>query len=119
MTAQKTRWLTVLYGAVLLGALIASSLCAWQPPPRIGLVDIHRIEVGMSQAEVEAVLGGPPGDYCTTVKVFFQVACDMSAWPEDCRRARWTSDDGGVDVGFDESGKVKVIVTLYSRSRPG
>src|SRR5947209_4405380 len=45
---------------VLLGVLLPVLL---PRPSKVTRAAFERIEVGMNQKEVEAVLGGPPGDY--------------------------------------------------------
>ena len=65
--------LLVLVGLVLAAALVvlaALGLHAYrQKLARDWLIDqehYERIKLGMSQAEIEAILGGPPGDFRTT-----------------------------------------------------
>jgi hypothetical protein len=54
-----------LFGALAgLAILVAAgALVLWPRPDRITQENFDRIRAGMSRAEVEAVLGGPPGDY--------------------------------------------------------
>ena len=52
--------------ALAVGVVVAAAaVVLWPRPDRITQENCDRIEKGMSQAEVEAILGGPPGDYTT------------------------------------------------------
>ncbi len=76
---------------------------------------VQRIPIGMRQAEVEAVLGGPPGDFTTRWMRF-----------EDLRRApgrrasgrweRWAGNHGQIQVCFDGEGKTNAV--CFSRGAP-
>jgi hypothetical protein len=52
-----------LFALVVIGAFVL-----WPQEDRITWQNCDRLKEGMSRAEVEAILGGPPGDY-TTVPV--------------------------------------------------
>jgi hypothetical protein len=61
-----------------------------------------RIKEGMSQAEVEAILGGPPGDFRTKPVEYWHTCplphdfeCDGGRWEW------WTGDDGQIELLFD------------------
>src|SRR5437016_1643695 len=60
-----------------------------------------RIKPGMTQAEVEAILGGPPGDFRTHDT--FRMCVDLSRWRDDGRQVEreedWVGDQGEVLVG--------------------
>jgi hypothetical protein len=63
-----------------------------------------KIREGMTQAEVEALLEVPPGNYSTTV-----TAVRGTTWrasQNDARLEEWWSDAGVVRVYFDRSDKV-------------
>jgi hypothetical protein len=113
----------VLTGLVLAAALAAGAVAFRPRPDRITEEILNRIEEGMSPAETEAVLGGPPGDYRTvsTMMDTDGIPCvivdiDRSAAaadryfaldPEGCRvQAAWFGNEGYVQIGF-ESGTVK------------
>jgi hypothetical protein len=87
------------------------------PPQHVSRADFDRIQAGMSLADVEVLLGGPPGDY-RTVEVDLDVSGGspefhnvMSA-PEVLlgkRRFRhewWQGNSGNVWVCFDENDRV-------------
>jgi hypothetical protein len=51
---------------VVLAVVIAAGAAAlWARPAQVTRASCDRIRVGMSRAEVESLLGGPPGDYRT------------------------------------------------------
>jgi hypothetical protein len=54
--------------AALAGLAVVVAAGAWLLWPRQDRItpeNLDRIELGMTRAEVEAILGGPPGDYRT------------------------------------------------------
>jgi hypothetical protein len=51
--------------AVLAVVLAAGAFVLWPPPERVTWENFERISVGMSRADVVAILDGPPGDYTT------------------------------------------------------
>jgi hypothetical protein len=66
---------------------------------------------GMSQNEVETILGGPPGDYTTRPTVFYsqegQCLQPVDQSVEDTTSLHeeiWFSDDGAIMVRFDDKG---------------
>jgi hypothetical protein len=113
------RWrLLVLAGLVLLvavGAWGVRERREWNRKlARSRLIDSEhfiRIERGMSQAEVEAILGGPPGDF-RTAEVF-----NFGATPSEPvgRRETWSGNEGEIDVDFGEDG---VIFSAFTVTMP-
>jgi hypothetical protein len=65
-----------------------------------------RIKKGMTQAEVEAIFGVPPGVYTKKQHFFFDMRSLSMLGPGE-RVATWTGDQGWVDVVFDEHGAVE------------
>jgi hypothetical protein len=65
-----------------------------------------RIKLGMSRAEVEAVLGGPPGDF-TTEDVSYKVPDSDLAIFTVGPYEFWAGNDGDIWVAFDEQGDVR------------
>jgi hypothetical protein len=55
-----------LIGLATLLVVILVGLSFWQGPGPINRYQYAKIQVGMSRAEVEEILGGPPGPYYTT-----------------------------------------------------
>ncbi len=64
---------------------------------------VARIQPGMTKAEVERLLGGPPGDYTTRSMVW---ALEISRLVPPGTPASWLSDEGEATVYFDEEGLV-------------
>jgi hypothetical protein len=71
-----------------------------------------RIKEGMSQAEVEAILGGPPGDFTTGAVVYSPLGAviysplfaDLSS--SHVREEVWDGNEGEILVCFDKQGAV-------------
>ncbi len=95
---------------VLLLALVTSLWVLARPRPhRINREGFDRIEEGMTQREVEDILGRPPGDYTDRRETlpdgrWKYVAGWMRGHPSYPRE--WLSDDGRVMVFFDKGGCV-------------
>jgi hypothetical protein len=58
----------------------------------------------VSQAEVEAVLGGPPGDFTTETVGY--IIDGMASGPRT-RWEDWSANQGLIAVAFDERGRVQ------------
>jgi hypothetical protein len=105
----------VLVGVALAVAVIvpaAVELHAYrQKLARGRLIDrdhFDRITEGMSRAEVEDILGGPPGDFRTkpveyshTCALPLDFECDGGRWEW------WTGDDGRIELLFDRQDKMR------------
>ena len=98
MTKRRLVWA----GVVLLLA-VAACFILWQlfgKSNSVNLANHWRIRGGETLAEVEAILGGPPGDYTSTPG---QKRFRLNVWYE--RSETWVSDEGMVIVGFDTDGR--------------
>jgi hypothetical protein len=88
-------------------ALVLTGHVGWRafapPRHRITADSIRAIRGGMTLAEVETLLGAPPGDYSTTGKGV--VGRDASPLPTWYYKS-WSADDAGVTVWFDNEGWV-------------
>jgi hypothetical protein len=62
----------------------------------------ERIKDGMNQAEVEAILGGPPGDFRTTSALILEHGGNPAY-----RHELWIGNQGRVHVEFDEHSTVQ------------
>jgi hypothetical protein len=69
-----------------------------------------RIKKGMTQAEVEALLGGPPGDFTTKELIFLGPTSCMLVAGE--RREYWAGDRGMLEVSFNEADGTVVAAFL-------
>jgi hypothetical protein len=58
---RRRKLLVALAGLAVVGA--AGAVVLWRRSAHVTRASCDRIRVGMSRAEVEAILGGPPGDY--------------------------------------------------------
>jgi hypothetical protein len=96
---RRRKLLVALAGLAVVGAALAGKMLALElraRPIRITRENYHRIRYGMSRARVEAILGGPPGDYSThPVEEFVEGGQVTSKY-------RWLDDSGAVHVWFDE-----------------
>lgn len=85
---------------------LLSVLLALATPARCPVTEAacERITVGMTVAEVESILGGPPGDY-RTMPVPHPSLSSKDGGIFDLRD--WCGNQGGVEVFFDASGRVQ------------
>ena len=109
------KWLARLGAFGLLAALAAGvALCMswWTAGPghSVNRETAARLRNGMSWAQVETILGAPPGDYATGVRR----RPDNLAWDEVAQVAQWASDDVFVAVLFDDRLMVESI-SLHPR----
>jgi hypothetical protein len=65
-----------------------------------------QIEIGITQCEVEAILGVPPGDYHHTGVPYPTGNNGAMNWNGSVRTESWWGDEGYIKVGFAESGQV-------------
>jgi hypothetical protein len=67
----------------------------------------ERIRCGMSRSEVEAILGGPSGDYRTAGTAYLPATTPLG-WDEaDFPDSVWKNDSGAVWVLVDSAGRVE------------
>jgi outer membrane protein assembly factor BamE (lipoprotein component of BamABCDE complex) len=125
----KRKRLLILGDAALAAALIvlaALQLHAYRPNlaqnlARSRLIDpahCRQINKGMTRAEVEAILGGPPGVYCTEyVGYGFVVQVGDCGFVDGDTVGTWVGNEGVISVGFDKQGRAKWLV-FEEASRP-
>ena len=104
------RWLLLLvFLAITASAILWVRAARHQP--RISIDSYNQIQEGMSQAEVEAILGGPPGDYSSRkwageTRVGFPGGI-LSIGPLDNDRAKnWSGEELTITLWFDPAGRV-------------
>ena len=85
------------------------------PDPPVSTARFAKVQKGMTQAEVEELLGGPPGDYQTGRGSGMFVIDFLS--PGDSVSKEWTGDDGVALVAFDRSGRVVTCQFFESARR--
>ena len=106
-------------GGVCLFLLMVSWFWALKPAPsRISAGTLDKIQPGMARAEVEELLGGPPGDYSRQQMIYDPEDpfvptgqaddAELSLSPED----QWRGERLMIVVDFDGAGKVKWAVGL-------
>jgi hypothetical protein len=87
------------------GIVIALLLPRSESP--VNSTNVARIQLGQSEAEVEEILGGPPGDYRRGSRsMTFDVALD--AIPPNVLK-RWRGDEGLALIQFDPDGRVIAV----------
>jgi hypothetical protein len=108
--AMKKKWLLILFAGVVAVSVVVVLLgvSKWKrshdPGRFIDREHWEAIQEGMSQAEVEALLGQPPGEYLTAPVVYTEPWIE---WPEGERAEDWAGNEGLIRVYFDEAGKVE------------
>jgi hypothetical protein len=84
---------------------LAVGLAAWLQflnARPVRLANHRDMQPGMTLAEAEKILGGPPGDYSSAPgQTHFRLNVRVNGQSET-----WISDDGIIIVGFDEEGRV-------------
>jgi hypothetical protein len=119
---MRRKWVLLLgAGAVLLAAGVAVRWWLLRPPePLFNPARYHRLQKGMSEKEVEAILGCPAGDYLphgvdeTGMEVTALPVERSGSWPEGGevwpwkrmgRWKEWWGDTYLIMVCFDENGR--------------
>jgi hypothetical protein len=106
VTALKRR---VILGLGFLACLGLLSLLAWWitlPTHQITEENIAKIEMGMTEVEVESVLGVPAGNYARQrTEMDFMIGRRLRALSPHCKD--WIGDEAGVRVAFDANDRVE------------
>jgi len=95
--------------ALLLAGYVTLRLTA-PPRHRITQENIEAIRVGMSEDEVEAILGVPAGNYCS-FECFYSYPAFARQEPTDLpgNKKEWVGEDNCIRVRFDDSGRVAAM----------
>jgi hypothetical protein len=104
MPRDRTQLALICLPVVLAVAVITTAVVLFITSPRRPMAsqaDCDRIEIDMTRAEVEHVLGGPPGDYRTWHTIPPPLGIRDKYWDE------WQGDGGMVYVRFDKDGPVR------------
>jgi hypothetical protein len=100
MRRDRTQLVLISVPVVLAVAAISTTVVLYFTLPRRPMAsksDCDRVLIGMTRAEVEHVLGGPPGDYRTRPS---KPPLSWFAFGDE-----WQGDGGMVFVQFDEDGR--------------
>src|SRR4051812_21014952 len=107
MSSRRRRLLVGLALLVAVGLVGAGAVAGLTPWVRIDEETFQRIKRGMSRAEAEALLGGPPGDYATgrvtTIRPFWtdRLFIDLQVWSGDAGKMYvWFDSVGVCDAKF-------------------
>jgi outer membrane protein assembly factor BamE (lipoprotein component of BamABCDE complex) len=105
---SRARWLTVVVAGIALASL---SVAVWNVIGHYSTVRRHhleRVEIGMTRAEVEALLGGPPGDYRTNPERFSISHHSLAQFrlEEAYAKDDWIVDEAMIQVWFDANDRV-------------
>jgi hypothetical protein len=92
----------LLWTGIAAGLAVALYFLVRPPAPKHNFdrTSFEKINKGMTLAEVEAILGGPPGDYTTRPTIS---ECDVGWGPGE---KEWVSDEGAISVWFDPEGRI-------------
>jgi hypothetical protein len=95
--------------------------CSWrQRLARGRLIDSNHykwIELGMRRSDVEALLGGPAGDFRTRC-VDYGASTRPSEFPEGPCTKHWMGDQALIQVDFNEYGGACVVAYAPAKSPP-
>jgi hypothetical protein len=108
--ARKRPLALVVVGTSLTAAITAAAFVVLHPRSlHIDQKHFGRIAAGMAKPEVEAILGGPPGDYTDRRSVSSPLYYYF--WPNASLHGEsyegWVADGGGIVVVFDADHRVK------------
>lgn len=102
---------------------VAAVTCYFLLAPRhpVSWYGYNRIELGMTEAEVEKVVGLPPGWYEPMPEGEYQVLVHEQAASRGRTSGKgysWVSSRGHLDVNFDDHGKVVGVSFTPTRHVP-
>jgi hypothetical protein len=106
---QRRFWVAAL---IIAFVLIMCQVASWcKPSGRMTPRAAATIRAGMTEKEVEQILGGPPGDYRTRTAIYGGLMAIPAGVLENAEQKRtygrtWTGNEVQVDVLFDQSGRV-------------
>lgn len=99
---------------VLLAVAVGLAVALWPwPAPRVYIdeADLQRVQAGMTEAEVEGLLGCPEGNYITEDDVWpVRAVCGMVRAPQPGEVTRsWTTNAWWITIEFDNRGRVRDV----------
>jgi hypothetical protein len=103
---RRQRWRVrdwIVYGVLILTTLVLAYLHVAAPPPSISCDSYELITAGMTEREVERIVGTRPGGYGE----FSGPDAELSQkWSAPLRWSDWGNDYGILSVGYDADGRV-------------
>ena len=99
---------TIVCIAICLVGIAILAFVDFKSGPRLATENFEKIEKGMTLAEVEALLGGPPGNFGRNDGGSRGPTGDGFKRPRDARQLRWHDDDNCFDIYFDARDRVIV-----------
>jgi hypothetical protein len=93
-----------------LAALVVAACRFIQPPPRIDQASYEMIQIGMTEREVEALIGAPAGDYGVG-QGWYAIGDHFYSVSDPCEpdESRWIGQGHAIVVRFDSKGKVDLV----------
>ncbi len=90
----------------VLGLFAVALFLLWPGPDPGTRATYDRIQNGMTESEVEAVVGLPPGDYATAPTEYDRGTAGFEEFKAIPGLVQWSGDEGTILVGFDFSWRV-------------
>jgi hypothetical protein len=97
-------WLALVTAGLFVILILAGVL-----RPRLQVANYPSIRPGMTAAQVEEFLGGPPGDYGWWWLGSTFMTQEGSVAPPGSREAVWFNDDHRIEVSFDDGARVVAV----------
>ena len=106
-------WLIVVSAVTLVAVIVAIWLLAAIRPRKLHVATFQQIKLGMTQEQVESLLGGPPGDYGVNAGGKQRVSAEGYIAPPGSIEKVWFNDNNHLEIYFDSLNRV---VGLYKRA---
>ena len=103
MRRHRARMLGLLAVLVMLGAAGGSLYWLTAARPGVTAANVAALRAGMSQAQIEAALGGPPRSTAPGGRDWSTLLYES---PTPHRRELWGGDGGAALLHFDDAGRV-------------
>ena len=104
MTRTRVKRLVFLTALLIVAVLVLPYLL-WSPR-QLNHAGYARIEVGMSRAQVELLLGGPPGVYYPSYPGAGQIMTEEGYGVPGATETLWYDDRARYEIWFDPEGRV-------------
>lgn len=73
---------------------------AFIPPRRLHIENFSQVRIGMTQSEVETLLGGPPGNYGKIIHDMTVKSAEEYLHPPDSVKTEWCDDSNMIEIYF-------------------